>query len=143
MRQRVGYRAEASVRKVAPSSQGGRRAVRRGRRITHYRSAFLRNPEHHINPVPCDLSGDSLTKTPDSSDSATSSQLDCNTLFPAVKCISIFSWNKNEKIAAESWKACKGNFSYNGINGSLTAATSFSNIWEPEPREISCTRESP
>jgi len=53
--------------------------------------------------------------------------------------MTIFSWNKNEKIAAESWKVCDGNFSYNGINGFLTARTSFSNIWESAAREMSCS----
>lgn len=75
--------------------------------------------------------------TPDKIDSATPSQFDCRALLPAVKCITSFSWNRNEKIAAESWKVWNGNFSYNGMNGSLTAVTSFPKICESVVREVS------
>jgi len=104
---------------------------------THCPNAFPRNPEYRVNLAFRNPSKDLPTKTPDRSDSATSSQLDCSDLFPAVNCMTIFSWNKNEKIAAESWRVCNGNFSYNGMNGCLTAATSFSNIWESVLREMS------
>ena len=106
--------------------------------VTHHRNASPRNPEHGISETSHDTNWDLHTKTPDKSDSATPSQLDCKDLFPAVNWKTILSWNKNENIAAASWNACNGNFSYNGTNGALTATRSFPKIWESALRDVSC-----